>query len=139
MCCKYNYLSIINVITCLHPFMHNKLFKKLKKTSFLKHKNYLVIFFTSCSLSTSLHMYIHSCITNCFYYQYDILCTHWNEKYFGGLHCNEMLNVIILTCAIIWIFTHDMNFFLRYDKTILVCVTRHISHVMWIFKIELFI
>jgi hypothetical protein len=39
------------------------------------------------------------------------LCTHWSEGFFGGLHCDETLNVIVLTCIMTWVSHMKWNLF----------------------------
>ncbi len=102
-------------LTCVHPFINNNNSKFWHKA--LDHKKYLVFFFTYRSLSTSLHTCIHSHITSFFCYQYDILFTHWSEDSFGGFHCDETLNVIVLAYVMTWVshMTQDFAFSLWQD------------------------
>jgi len=90
------------VITCVHPFINNN--KSKFWHNVLDHKKYLVVFFTYYPLSKSLRLCIHSRITSFYCYQDDIFCTHWSEDSFGGgLHCDETLNVIVLTYVMTWV------------------------------------
>jgi hypothetical protein len=117
MCSKCNYLSIIKVITCVHPFNHNKKYIFLTKALIPRSQKLSSGFSISCPVSTSLHVSIHSCITRCFGYQYDTFCTHCKWRFFWVHHCDETLNVTILVFVTHEFHTwHDL-FFLHCDKT----------------------
>lgn len=127
----------------------------------MDHKTYLVVFFTHCPLSTSLHLCIHSRITRFFCYQDDIFCTHWSEDFFGGgLHCDETSNVIALAYVMTWVshrtwdfafslwqdpnchscslhqntsLTCDVNFFLTHNKLFLLLIWHILHPLKWRF------
>jgi hypothetical protein len=93
-------------------------FKKLMKTSFLYHQEIIMVFSMFCPLLMSLHICIHSHITNCSYSQYNAFCMGIEATIFSlfWFHYDQTLNITILI-HIRTLITHMM------------CI----SHVTWDF------
>ncbi len=111
------YVCVPNATICpllrsLHVCTHSIITSNSKiwqKDSFLDHKNYIVVFSIFCPLSTSyICVSIHAQVV---FVINMTLCIHWSKGFFGGLHCDETLNVIVLICIMTWISHMKWNLF----------------------------